>query len=267
MDTKKIDLILKYILAAAGQEDPGNQEVGPIHLVKYVYLADLAFAEIHGGATFTGVEWQFYHYGPWAPAVYTRIEAVVDDVNATERTITSYKYESDFVRWKLQDDELFESLQRQLPFEVRRAIKEAVHKFGDDTTGLLHHVYTTWPMLQAAPRETLTFVRMKERKVNDSENEKVIDMPQPTTLSKKELKQKKEKLAALKDRIQSRLADKEQQQKMVMPAPAPRYDGIFACGVAWLDEMAGTLVEPSTGEIVFSDEIWKSRARSDEGIP
>jgi hypothetical protein len=41
--------LLKYILAAAGQEDPGQCEVGPIHLIKYVYLADLIFAEKHGG--------------------------------------------------------------------------------------------------------------------------------------------------------------------------------------------------------------------------
>jgi hypothetical protein len=42
MDINKIDLLLKYILAAAGLEDLGNREVGPIHLVKYVYLSDLA---------------------------------------------------------------------------------------------------------------------------------------------------------------------------------------------------------------------------------
>ena len=42
MDIKKVDLLLKYILAAAGQEDPGHREVGPIHLIKYVYSADLA---------------------------------------------------------------------------------------------------------------------------------------------------------------------------------------------------------------------------------
>ncbi len=42
MDINKVDLLLKYILAAAGEEDFGNREVGPIHLIKYVYLADLA---------------------------------------------------------------------------------------------------------------------------------------------------------------------------------------------------------------------------------
>jgi len=29
MDINKVDLLLKYILAAAGQEDYGNREVGP----------------------------------------------------------------------------------------------------------------------------------------------------------------------------------------------------------------------------------------------
>jgi hypothetical protein len=33
MDIKKVDLLLKYILAAAGQEDYGNREVRPIHLI------------------------------------------------------------------------------------------------------------------------------------------------------------------------------------------------------------------------------------------
>jgi hypothetical protein len=42
MDINKVDLLLKYILAIAGREDYGNREVGPIHLIKYVYLADLA---------------------------------------------------------------------------------------------------------------------------------------------------------------------------------------------------------------------------------
>jgi hypothetical protein len=55
MDINKIGQLLKYILAAAGQEDYGNREVGPIHLIKYVYLADLAFAEKYSGETFTGI--------------------------------------------------------------------------------------------------------------------------------------------------------------------------------------------------------------------
>ncbi len=51
MDINKVDLVLKYILAALGQEHYGNREVGPIHLVKYVYLSDLVFAEKYDGET------------------------------------------------------------------------------------------------------------------------------------------------------------------------------------------------------------------------
>ena len=78
MDTKRFDLLLKYILAAAGQEDPGHRELGPIHLIKYLYLADLIFAEKHGGETYTGALWRFHHFGPWSPEVYSRIEPVIN---------------------------------------------------------------------------------------------------------------------------------------------------------------------------------------------
>jgi len=153
-----------------------------------------------------------------------------------------------------------------LPFEVRHAIRDALHQFGDDTTSLLHHVYTTWPMLHAAPHERLSFMRPKEQAAMDSKEVKSVETPQAAALSKKELKKKKEKLAVLKERIKSRLADKDQNQKMVKPEPAPRYDEIFFDGVAQLDELAGAPILPSTGEVIFSDDIWKSRARSDEGI-
>lgn len=41
MDIHKVALLLKYILTAAGKEDFGNREVGPIDLVNYVYWSDL----------------------------------------------------------------------------------------------------------------------------------------------------------------------------------------------------------------------------------
>lgn len=263
---QKIDLVLMYILAAVGQEDFGDQEVGPIHLIKYLYLADLAFAEANNGETFTRVEWKFYNYGPWSSTVYERIDKVTANVNAVERRITSLKYDSDFIRWKLMDDDLFESLQKQLPFEIRRTIKQAVHEFGDDTTALLHHVYTTWPMLHAAPNEILCFKRIKEQEIIERSDDN-ITITIPTQLSKKVMKKKKEALAAFKDRIQSRLREMEKYQEMVKPEPAPRYDDTFLNGTEWLDGLAGVPVEESSGEIIVSDNIWKSRARSDESIP
>ena len=157
MDIKRVDLLVKFILTAAGQEDPGHRELGPIHLIKYVYLSDLIFAEKHGGETFTGVPWRFHHFGPWAPEVYRRIEPVITEVGARVRQIPSSKAEEDLIRYSLVDESLFNQLEPELPFILAVALKGMIHRFGDDTTSLLHHVYRTPPMLGAAPGEPLSF--------------------------------------------------------------------------------------------------------------
>ncbi len=55
MDQDRIDHVIQLALLVAGREDdPFDRELGPIHLIKYVYLADLAYAERHGGETYTG---------------------------------------------------------------------------------------------------------------------------------------------------------------------------------------------------------------------
>jgi len=92
MNQERTDLLLKYALVVAGQEDPGNREVGPIHLIKYVYLGDLAFSEGNSGETYTGVPWRFHHFGPWSEAVFERVKAVTQLVGARERRISSAKF-------------------------------------------------------------------------------------------------------------------------------------------------------------------------------
>jgi len=56
-DLNKIRQIMQYALLVAGQnDDPYERQLGPIHLVKYVYLADMEYAEYHEGQTFTGID-------------------------------------------------------------------------------------------------------------------------------------------------------------------------------------------------------------------
>src|SRR5713226_3824812 len=154
----RIDQLIGYALAAASQEDFGNRELGPIHLIKYVYLADLAFAETNAGQTFTGVAWRFYHFGPWSEEIYERIEPTVRQLGVTERRVPS-RYADDALRWSLDDvPGLFERLDEGLPWVVTRAVKQAIHRFGHDTSDLLHFIYTTPPMLRAAPGEILNFM-------------------------------------------------------------------------------------------------------------
>ena len=50
MKSSKIDLLIQYAVLIAGQEDEYlDRQLGPIHLIKYVYLADLAYAEREKG--------------------------------------------------------------------------------------------------------------------------------------------------------------------------------------------------------------------------
>jgi hypothetical protein len=50
----RVDQLLQYILAVAGQESGWERELGMIHLIKYTYLVDLTYAQYHKGQTYTG---------------------------------------------------------------------------------------------------------------------------------------------------------------------------------------------------------------------
>ena len=264
MDLNKVDILIRYIMAAAGQEDPGNRQLGPIHILKYIYLADLAFAAEHQGETFTGLPWVFYKFGPWAVEAHQRIASVVKSMGAEEKVYPS-KHENDAVRWTFRDDEVFEELENALPREICWAIKRGVYEFGSDTYGLLHFVYRTAPMLKAAPGEMLDF-RHAVAEVPTETGTEESDSTAPAKLSVRGRKRRKEALEDLKKRVRARLDSPVGVRKMIAPTP-PRYDEVFFSGLKWMDELAGVSIDPSTGEIIFSDDIWSSPDRSDPGVP
>ena len=60
MDQTRVAALLEFALATAAREDLGERELGEIHLLKMVYLADLAYAKTHQGQTLTKVPWVFH---------------------------------------------------------------------------------------------------------------------------------------------------------------------------------------------------------------
>jgi len=260
MNRDRVDELIKFALAAAGEEDFDNRELGPIHVLKYVYLGDLAFAEKNDGQTFTGAPWRFHHFGPWAESVYERIAPIVASTGAEEKRITS-KYADDFVRWVLRDEDLYKTLESKLPFQVTRAMKRAIHKFGRDTGELLDFVYKTRPMLTAAPGEVLSFAppSVEEHVVQQNEA--------PITLSIKQQKRRREALADLKAQVRAKLDARAATARAVVSVPPPRYDDVYADGQQWLDSLAGEPIESSEGELLFSDEVWKSSGRRGPDVP
>jgi hypothetical protein len=269
MNQQRVDTIIRYALArAAHGETPWSRELGPIHLLKYVYLADVAFAERNGGQSFTGAEWVFFHYGPWSPDVLDRVDAVARQI-AIENIISSTRFENDARRWRVDDpeeaDEIEATAARELPAVVTSAVGRAVRTYGSDTTGLLHDVYRTAPMLHAAPRERLDLAHAQLEQV-ERRRSPAVESPAP--VSRKQEKREEVARRAFQDAARQKLAEVRAKRAAAAAAPRrrPRYDEVFIAGQRWLDELGGAA--PSVegeAELEFDDTIWKSPWRTNSG--
>ena len=258
MIAKRVDLLLQYTLLRAGEEDSFTErDLGPIHLLKYVYLADLAYAKAHGGETFTAAPWIFYHFGPWCADVHQRIEPALRAIQADRRDFASdYEDRSNWVRWSRADDHLLSDRQKVVPFEIRGYLDGCIHKFKKDTPSLLDHVYRTAPMLAAAPGSKLDFSL-------EPPFVRVECTGQPeTSRTPRQLKKLREaaKAMRLKHREQSPQSDR------FVPKSLP-HDAVYESGVAWLDGLSGEPFQAGQVTAEFSEEVWDSSTRKADGIP
>jgi hypothetical protein len=240
---------VQYAISAAAHEEFPHDQLGPIHILKYIYLADLAHAEKHG-ATFTGADWQFYHFGPWCPAINDRIrqaaEAAKIEVHEREGEY------GEFLRFKTRDRGMLDRLDSQLPLTVSRAIRKAVRKYGNDTPSLLEAVYLTKPMRMAAPNERLVF------EMSAPPSQETIP-----PVSHKQQKRRDEKLRMMKEKVRTW----SRREHPPVPYTPPRYDEVFLQGVACLNEQLPSPVTEGEFDLTFDSSIWKSDIRRDDDIP
>lgn len=263
LDQARLDRLFQYALAVAARADDFRQKaLGPIHLLKYAYLADLAHGERHDGATYSGTEWSFHHFGPWSIEAFTRIAPSLTSVGAHQTSFRS-RYADDTVRYKLDvadAEELARRLEGELPREVTYAISRAVQQHGSDTADLLRHVYLTRPMLNAAPGAVLDF----RPAVSHDPAPAAVQSESQQKLSAKDKRLRKSVLQAAREEIQRRLRGGAVVH--AAPSPTPRYDDVFFEGTAQLDRAAGAEIEPSTGELQFDGSVWLSSQRRDPAI-
>ena len=255
MHESRVETLIEFILLAAGRQDSfESRELGPIHVLKYLYLADLAYARAKG-EPFAGISWRFHHYGPWAQEAFALIAPTAARIGARERRVSSPRFADDIIRWSVTDDARFDVLERDLPVSITSAIRRQIRDHGNDTSGLLHYVYRTPPMLRAAPEEALSFSDLGE-----------TPMPPPApvvSLTARQEKKRHEAMQALRDVVRAKLAAGT--PKAAAPLPPPRYDDVFEEGTSWLDDqaVASPIVE---GESQFDEEGWKGKGRSDPGV-
>jgi len=259
-DLSKVDEVLQYALLLAGQEDEYfDRQLGPIHLIKYVYLADLTYARRNNGQTYTGIDWQFYKFGPWSQAVNARIKPALSAIHADMRVFESdFEDRDDWVRWQLRDDHLLDRLERSLPATITMHLRRDVHRYGKDTPELLDYVYKTEPMLHAAPHEHLDFTVVGEgNRLRGDRLPLRVD-----ELSAKKKKKFSERLRKLRTDVQAGQAVRK--KKLINPVKSPRHDSIYEHGMAWLDSLAGPEITPGEKVAEFTEEVWKSKTRTSD---
>ena len=265
MNKSRIHKLLQYALAEASQNENWDQrELGPIHLIKYVYLADLAYAEVHGGETYTGIPWRFHKFGPRCEDVFLEIDTALAAIGAEKKQISG-QYQDDYFRWRNTDLELADRLQSDLDFLPALSIKDAVRTFGSDTAGLLDYVYRTEPMLRAAPGEELDFSSFQKLHRDPEEDE--LDISRP--FSQGQQKRRNKKIAELKEELKKRFQKKQERikhQERDSTQPPSRYDEVYHEGVAWLDSLACEEIPESSFTASIHPDLWKSRARHDPDL-
>lgn len=257
MDPNRTRQIIEYILLVASQK---GYELGEIHVLKYVYLADLAYARTHGGQTYTGCRWKFHTFGPWCLPLQQGIRPAAERLGADIRSYSSDRFEKDVTRYRAYSPKHLDRLELDIPHEVCSMVKRSIHDHGSDTADLLDHVYKTRPMLHAAPGDDLDFTT----DAHESQQHSRTDSSHASSLTDRQKKKRREKLQELRRRIQQTLANPPSQRVLVKPKTEPRYDEVFAELNRWTDADAGDEIETGEGTVVVDETVWRSRSRSDE---
>jgi hypothetical protein len=261
MNIQKIDAILAQILASAGSlEDYRERELGPIHFIKYLYLADLFFAEKHNGQTLTGIRWRFHHFGPWDTGVYQHLDSGLAALGAEKKTISSQYGPDDYIRWNPGTSAAKRPV-AGLDLEVALFTERMVRKFANRTPDLLDFVYKTPPMLRAAPEEYLSFEPsgFSFRETDAFTRVKPIER---TEKQKKKLREW-EKLA--RAHLSEKIKEIRGRKQAAVSTP-PRYDNVFFEAMSMME--ASDLPEITLGQHTarMDDSVWHSKARREDGV-
>ena len=258
MNIQRVHNLIRYILAEARQnEEWAFRELGPIHLIKYMYLADMYYATENDGKTYTDIDWQFYHFGPWNLELYKEIPEAVKIIGADTRTFESL-YAKDGVRYSFKND-LYDNSSTEVPLQICFLLNRDIRKFGSATNDLLHYVYTTPPMTNAMPGERLTFGHIITL------SRKSADTASSSDLTTREKKKRMQHILEMREKIAKRCEENKKNQ--ITPSP-PRYDEVFFHGAMELDrEFECPPLNNQRGVLHVTKEAWFGNWRKDNDLP
>lgn len=150
-------------------------------LVKYVYLLDVFVAEEEAGQrTWTGLDWTFYHFGPYATALSDCLDWMEQNslLEKDERSSTEGK---EFVVYKASERGDIKPLEALgISVNTISRLNHVIREYAYSLPKLLDYVYfRTSPMASARPQEKLGFDAC--RRVNYKEDIRPVPLRMPTT--------------------------------------------------------------------------------------
>jgi len=198
--------LITYILKVA--YDYGCTAISKTQLIKFLYLADLIFARLYEGQTWTGWKWRYYHFGPYCEEAVNSIQEAVNRGLILSEKLANEKKE--FMILKPTPKALEQKT--EIPIEFHGLLPKWIKKYGGDLCQLLDFVYqNTEPMIEAKKGELLNFSScLPSSKIAFYSKE--FNLPRMSEEKRNLLKSKIKKLTKL------RLArEKEQRKKENLP--------------------------------------------------
>lgn len=271
MNQQAIRDLVRFALAAAARLDR-RVDLGPIHLLKLLFLADWAFAQRHEGNTFTGIPWRFHNFGPYCYEAVAEVESIANSTGAQDRSFLGSKSGREVKRWSVErdgfNDDLYYELDRSLPPEVSRAIQQTVQSQGSATYPLLHQVYSSLPMRCSAPGEIINFTAAVRELLGDQDSTRqedsgpeipVVDLRKPDpSLSSTQRKKHDRAFCQLRERMDKALLVADESDGLVFFEPTE--DEVFDQGMSWLDPQGDSRLS-FAANFQIHPSVWHSPAR------
>lgn len=230
MNNSIFDLI-RFIVWRATEAHGG---LSTLALVKYLYLADLYYAEETGGKTLTELPWIFYHYGPYCTESFTVIEDAAKRGLINDRNYDSKYEEGKEYKWYSLVDE--NEPQLDVPMHVWASLSSAIARF-ENIRDLMSYVYfETAPMQQAKESARLDFSIAKK-----------ITPESPVIMNKLSAKKIKKAQEILNKIRETRIKNSAEPYA----GPQPVYDESYYKFAKTLDEECEA--PKLTGKLIFFD--------------
>lgn len=209
----------KLIAAIVSHVQRHDGYITKTKLLKLLYLFDVEYYRNHR-RTFTGLEWVYFHLGPWTD----EYDPILQDLVSRNILIPSQSSHSDYETTFYRTPERVDVFKLFPQFADEKALRVVLNAWGNKTTAeILDHVYfRTEPMEKGERGQLLDF--------------SVIPAEEPLHYRRSSSGKTPEQIRQLRKKFQQESAGRTTSKEVKMITP-PRYDEEFWEAMSKLETM------------------------------